>query len=255
MLLAQALTPDLMTLAPAVISGCLVGLSMGLTGGGGAILAVPLLVYWLGVPPQAAVAISLATVAGTAVIGTIERARLGQVEFPTGLLFAAAGMLTAPLGSWLGKGLPPQALLLVPVHVGHRPGRPPPHFLVILRNPRPGQGVDQRGLAYVLASQQAAQNQGVALAGVVAGDQLRRSAVRQQPGQFPVQLLEPVRLGRCLRRLMLQGSGHQFTPSLPRSRSVLSARYRASPWLSVLLRPSSRIRRRMVSRAAPMSAR
>lgn len=112
MLLAQALTPDLMMLAPAVISGCLVGLSMGLTGGGGAILAVPLLVYWLDVPAQAAVAISLATVAGTAVIGTIERARLGQVEFPTGLLFAAAGMLTAPLGSWLGQGLPPQALLL-----------------------------------------------------------------------------------------------------------------------------------------------
>jgi len=112
MLLAQALPPDLMTLTPAVVSGCLVGLAMGLTGGGGAILAVPLLVYWLGVPAQAAVAISLATVAGTAVIGTIERARLGQVEFPTGLLFAGAGMLTAPLGSWLGKGLPPQALLL-----------------------------------------------------------------------------------------------------------------------------------------------
>ena len=99
------------TVVPAMISGGIVGLSMGLTGGGGAILAVPLLVYWLGVEPQLAVAISLATVAGTAIIGTIERTRLGQVEFPTGLLFAAAGMLTAPLGSWLGKGLPPQVLL------------------------------------------------------------------------------------------------------------------------------------------------
>ncbi len=100
------------TIGPALISGCLVGLSMGLTGGGGAILAVPLLVYWLGEEPQVAVVISLATVAGTAIIGTVERARFGQVEFPTGLLFAAAGMLTAPLGSWLGEHLPPQLLLV-----------------------------------------------------------------------------------------------------------------------------------------------
>ena len=100
------------TIGPAIISGCLVGLSMGLTGGGGAILAVPLLVYWLGEDPQVAVVISLATVAGTAVIGTVERARLAQVEFPTGLLFAAAGMATAPLGSWLGEFLPPRLLLV-----------------------------------------------------------------------------------------------------------------------------------------------
>ena len=111
-LLALTLLAAAATIGPAVISGCLVGLSMGLTGGGGAILAVPLLVYWLGEDPQVAVVISLATVAGTAIIGTAERARLKQVEFPTGLLFAAAGMLTAPLGSWLGEHLPPQLLLV-----------------------------------------------------------------------------------------------------------------------------------------------
>ena len=111
-LLAPAVLGTVATIGPAVISGCLVGLSMGLTGGGGAILAVPLLVYWLGEDPQVAVVISLATVAGTAIIGTAERARLKQVEFPTGLLFAAAGMLTAPLGSWLGEHLPPQLLLV-----------------------------------------------------------------------------------------------------------------------------------------------
>ena len=111
-LLAPAVLATVATIGPAVISGCLVGLSMGLTGGGGAILAVPLLVYWLGADPLVAVVISLATVAGTAIIGTAERARLKQVEFPTGLLFAAAGMLTAPLGSWLGEHLPPQLLLV-----------------------------------------------------------------------------------------------------------------------------------------------
>ena len=88
------------------------GLSLGLTGGGGAIFAVPLLVYWIGVDPPTAVAISLITVAATAAVGAVERWRYGQVEIPTGLLFAAAGMLTAPVGSWLGGRIPEQPLLV-----------------------------------------------------------------------------------------------------------------------------------------------
>ena len=60
----------------------------------------------LGVDPQTAVSISLATVAVTALVGAIERWRYGQVELPTGLLFAAAGMLAAPVGGWLGARLP-----------------------------------------------------------------------------------------------------------------------------------------------------
>lgn len=96
----------------AVMAGVLVGLSMGLTGGGGAIFAVPLLIYWIGVDPQTAVGISLLTVAVTAAVGVGERWRYGQVELPTGLLFAAAGMLTAPLGSWLGSRMPEQPLLV-----------------------------------------------------------------------------------------------------------------------------------------------
>jgi uncharacterized membrane protein YfcA len=96
----------------AVAAGLLVGLSLGLTGGGGAIFAVPLLVYWLGVDPPTAVAISLVTVAVTAAVGAVERWRYGQVEAPTGLLFAAAGMLTAPLGGWIGSRIPEQPLLV-----------------------------------------------------------------------------------------------------------------------------------------------
>jgi uncharacterized membrane protein YfcA len=95
-----------------VAAGVVVGLSLGLTGGGGAIFAVPLLVYWIGVDPPTAVAISLVTVAATAAVGAVERWRYGQVEIPTGLLFAAAGMLTAPLGSWLGSRIPEQPLLV-----------------------------------------------------------------------------------------------------------------------------------------------
>mgnify|MGYP006282259693 CR=1 FL=1 len=106
-IIASAATPAWAT----AVAGAVVGLSLGLTGGGGAIFAVPLLVYWIGVDPRTAVNISLVTVAATALVGAIERWRYGQVELRTGLLFAAGGMLTAPAGSWLGDRLPPQALL------------------------------------------------------------------------------------------------------------------------------------------------
>jgi uncharacterized protein len=95
----------------ALLSGGLVGLSLGLTGGGGAIFAVPLLVYWIGVDPRTAVSISLVTVAATAFVGAIERWRYGQVELPTGFLFAASGMVAAPLGGWLGTLIPEPLLL------------------------------------------------------------------------------------------------------------------------------------------------
>ena len=104
-------TPPAWAAAASVAAGSLVGLSLGLTGGGGAIFAVPLLVYWIGIEPRTAVSISLVTVAATAVVGAIERWRLGQVEIRTGLLFAVAGMLTTPVGGWLGGKVPPQTLM------------------------------------------------------------------------------------------------------------------------------------------------
>lgn len=106
-----ATTPPAWTVAASVAAGGLVGLSLGLTGGGGAIFAVPLLVYWIGVDPRTAVSISLVTVAATALVGAVERGWYGQVEVRTGLLFAAAGMLTAPAGGWLGGQVPPHMLM------------------------------------------------------------------------------------------------------------------------------------------------
>jgi uncharacterized membrane protein YfcA len=88
-----------------------VGFSLGLTGGGGAIFAVPLLVYGLGVPAREAVGVSLLTVGGTSLVGFVQRASRGMVEFPTGLLFALAGMAGAPMGAWLADRIP-EALLL-----------------------------------------------------------------------------------------------------------------------------------------------
>jgi uncharacterized membrane protein YfcA len=90
----------MMTLLPIAL-GALVGFSLGLTGGGGAIFAVPLLIYGLGVSPRVAVGISLLTVGTTALVGFVQRARRRMVEFPTGFLFALAGMIGAPIGAWL----------------------------------------------------------------------------------------------------------------------------------------------------------
>jgi uncharacterized protein len=94
-----------------LILGTLVGFSLGLTGGGGAIFAVPLLVFALGVPAREAVGVSLLTVGSTALVGFVQRARLKMVEFPTGLLFAVAGMVGAPIGSKLADRIPEPILL------------------------------------------------------------------------------------------------------------------------------------------------
>jgi uncharacterized membrane protein YfcA len=96
-----------------LMSGALVGLSLGLTGGGGAIFAVPLLVYGLGVAPREAVAVSLAAVGATSLVGFLHRWKLGEVELRTGWLFAIAGMLGAPVGTWIASWLPEAVLLLL----------------------------------------------------------------------------------------------------------------------------------------------
>ncbi len=97
----------------AALFGAVVGLSLGLTGGGGAIFAVPLLVYGLGVDPREAIGASLATVGATALVGFLQRWRVGLVEMRTGLLFAVAGMTTAPLGSRLAARIPETLLLFL----------------------------------------------------------------------------------------------------------------------------------------------
>lgn len=94
-----------------LLFGALVGFSLGLTGGGGAIFAVPLLVFGLSVPAREAVGVSLLTVGATALVGFLQRARSRLVEFPTGLLFALAGMIGAPVGAMLADRIPESMLL------------------------------------------------------------------------------------------------------------------------------------------------
>jgi uncharacterized protein len=95
-----------------LVSGALVGFSLGLVGGGGSILAVPLMVYVVGVrEPHLAIGSSAIAVAANAAINLSNHARRGTVIWSCALPFAVAGMLGALLGSILGKMLDGQKLL------------------------------------------------------------------------------------------------------------------------------------------------
>src|ERR1700759_5247833 len=93
-------------------SGSLVGFSLGLVGGGGSILAVPLMVYVVGVPePHIAIGTSAIAVAANAAINLSNHARGGTVIWSCALPFAIAGMIGAFGGSLLGKMVDGQKLL------------------------------------------------------------------------------------------------------------------------------------------------
>ncbi len=95
-----------------ILSGA-IGLSLGLIGGGGSILTVPILVYFLGVNPHDAVTMSLAVVGATSLFGTYLHWRRENVVFSTGGIFGAAGVVGAFLGSPLTRMVTPEALLLI----------------------------------------------------------------------------------------------------------------------------------------------
>ena len=94
-------------------SGTLVGFVLGLIGGGGSILAVPLLVYVVGVAsPHVAIGTSAVAVAASAAANLAGHARAGNVKWPCALVFAAAGVIGAAVGSHIGKAIDGQKLLL-----------------------------------------------------------------------------------------------------------------------------------------------
>lgn len=89
----------------------LVGVSLGLLGGGGSILTVPLLVYVAGLETKVAIATSLLVVGVTSATGAISHARAGRVQRRTGLIFGAAGMVGAYVGGRLSEFVPGSILL------------------------------------------------------------------------------------------------------------------------------------------------
>lgn len=95
-------------------AGVLVGFVLGLVGGGGSILAVPLLVYVVGVPqPHVAIGTSAFAVAVNAATGLANHAKAGTVKWRCASMYAAAGVAGAFAGSSLGKAVDGQKLLFL----------------------------------------------------------------------------------------------------------------------------------------------
>ena len=100
------------TLLLALGSGALIGLVLGLVGGGGSILAVPLLVYVVGVKsPHAAIGTASIAVALNAAASLFGHWRAGTVKWPCAGVFAVAGVTGAAIGAQLGKAVDGERLL------------------------------------------------------------------------------------------------------------------------------------------------
>jgi uncharacterized membrane protein YfcA len=99
--------------ALALALSLLIGLALGLLGGGGSILTLPILVYALGVPDRQAIAASLVIVGTTSLAALLQHARAGNVAWRTGLVFGAAGMAGAFGGGLLAQFVPERVLLLM----------------------------------------------------------------------------------------------------------------------------------------------
>lgn len=102
------------TVLAALASGALIGLILGLVGGGGSILAVPLLIYVVGVgSPHAAIGTAAVAVTVNALASLLGHARAGRVKWRCAGVFAASGMLGAALGAELGKAFEGKRLLVL----------------------------------------------------------------------------------------------------------------------------------------------
>lgn len=101
-----------MTVLVVVLAGLATGVALGALGGGGAILTVPVLVFALGHGVREATTASLVIVGITSVIGTLGHARSGTVRWRVGAAFAAAGVVTAVLGSAVNRLVDDRLLLL-----------------------------------------------------------------------------------------------------------------------------------------------
>lgn len=95
----------------ALFLSVLVGVALGLLGGGGSILTLPILLYAVGMEEKPAIATSLLVVAATSAAALVAHARAGNVEWRTGGIFAGAGAVGAFLGGWLADFVPGAWLL------------------------------------------------------------------------------------------------------------------------------------------------
>jgi uncharacterized protein len=99
-------------IALTVVLAVIVGVSLGLLGGGGSILTVPLLAYVAGMEPKHAIATSLLVVGVTSAVGAITHARAGRVRWRVAVLFGLAAMAGAYAGGRLARFVPASVLMV-----------------------------------------------------------------------------------------------------------------------------------------------
>jgi len=93
-------------LAAAIVPGVLIGAALGLLGGGGSVLTVPIFVYVLGFHPKEAIAMSLAVVAATSAFGTVGYWRADHVNVRIAIVFGGVAMLGTLVGVRLARVIP-----------------------------------------------------------------------------------------------------------------------------------------------------
>ncbi len=93
------------------VSGALIGMVLALTGAGGGILAIPLLVLVLGIPVQQAGPVGLAAVGLASALGALIGLREGIVRYRAALLMGTLGMLAAPVGVMVAQRVPQRPLM------------------------------------------------------------------------------------------------------------------------------------------------
>jgi len=103
---------DLHTVVALILSGA-IGISLGLLGGGGSILAVPVLVYMAGIEAKESVAMSLAIVGSTSLFGSLLHGRKGKLDLKVAAIFGGAGITGAYAGAKLTHLVANRTLLLL----------------------------------------------------------------------------------------------------------------------------------------------
>lgn len=97
-----------------IASGGIIGFTLGLIGGGGSILAVPLLLYVVGMKdPHIVIGSTALAVSINAFLNLIPHSRAGHVHLRPAIVFAIPGVVGALFGSYLGKLLPSKQLLFL----------------------------------------------------------------------------------------------------------------------------------------------
>lgn len=100
-----------LVLFEALVIGLALGLLMGLTGAGGSLIALPLLLS-LHLPLRDAIGVSLGAVAISSLIGTLPRVRQRLIAWPTVVLLTLTGLPGNAVGQWLGRYVPEELLII-----------------------------------------------------------------------------------------------------------------------------------------------